>query len=131
MAADHTGTWKLNLQKSTLRNANLASETLTIEKTGPTSFRTTIDDTLISGEKLHRVYDRTYDGKERSASGPGITPSSEICEFVIGKARRITMKTNGNITTIIDSIVSADGQTLTNLREDAQGADVMVYDREK
>jgi hypothetical protein len=131
MAADFTGTWKLNLQKTKMRSANITAETLTIEKTGPNSYRTTIDRTLTSGEKYHVAIDRVYDGKERAVSGPDAgSPHSEICEVVTGGGRKIQLKADGKVTTI-NSTLSADGQTLTNLRSDAEGEDVLIYDREK
>jgi hypothetical protein len=132
MAADFTGTWKLNLQKSKLNHANIASETMTIEQTGPNSYRTSQDITLTSGEKHHGAINRVYDGKEHAVAAADSTGhDSEICESVTG-GRKITMKKDGKVVTIINSTVSADGQTLTNNRSNADGeVEVLIFDREK
>ena len=41
------------------------------------------------------------------------------------------MKTDGKVVRTITSTLSGDGQTLTNLRSDVKGEDVLVFDREK
>jgi hypothetical protein len=140
MAADFTGTWKLNLQKSKVGPpAAIAAYTLTIEKTGPNSYSTTVDITLTSGKKTHRVFNRVYDGQghqEPAISGSdaeGSANASEICEFLPGGGRRITFKTDGKIVQTITSTLSADGQTLTNVESNAKGenTDTLIFDREK
>lgn len=133
MAADFTGTWKLNLQKSKLRHANITSVTMTIEQTGPNSFRTTLDLTLTTGEKHHQAVNRVYDGKEREVAV--ITDSVEnkqieVSEFVTG-SRKITIKKDGKVVLTINSSLSADGQTLTNREADEEGEELVIFDREK
>lgn len=73
MAADpFVGTWKLNVEKSKLGTADMASETMKISKTGPNVYRTAIDSVSNSGETRHSERDRTYDGKEHQGTGVGI-----------------------------------------------------------
>jgi hypothetical protein len=127
MAADFAGTWRLNPEKSKLRSPE--TETMTIEKTGPNSYRTSIEQTNGSGHQKF-VRDRVYDGKEHAVSG-GSGKGSEICTMGAGGARKIVMLEDGKVNTTITSTISEDGQTLTNVRVDAHGQDVMVYDREK
>jgi hypothetical protein len=105
---------------------------MTIAQTGPNSYRTSQDVELTSGEKHHGAINRVYDGKEHAVADAGSTGhDSEICEPVNG-GRRITMKKDGKVVTIINSIVSADGQTLTNKRSNGDAdEEVLVFDREK
>ena len=69
-AADFTGTWKLNVEKSKLP-ADLASETMTISQTGANSYKSSIDMVTKSGEKRHTELNRTYDGRESQPRGTG------------------------------------------------------------
>ncbi len=131
LAADFTGTWKLNLQKSKNTGPKVASQTMKIEPTGPNSFRTTIDVTLNSGEQRHQERNRTYDGKEHPAQGVGVPPNqSETCAINNQGERTITIKQDGKVLTEIKSSVSADGRTLTNIT--TQGGDqvVGVFDKQ-
>ena len=133
MAADFTGTWKLNLAKSKMRSAEITAETLTIEKTGPNSYRSTVDITSASGKKSHFSVDRVYDGQEHAykSSDAGVPRNgSEICQFVAGGGRKITFKTDGSVVATMTSTLSGDGHTITNLHSDARGEDLLVYDRE-
>src|ERR1700740_2862037 len=84
MAADLTGTWKLDPKKSKVHSADITAEAMTIEKTGPNSSRTAIYLTDGSGETVHAARDRVYDGKERPVSGADTAASgneTETCEF--------------------------------------------------
>jgi hypothetical protein len=123
MAADFAGTWKLNPAKSKLRSPE--AETMTIEKTGPNSYRTSVE---FTNGSAHFVRDRVYDGKEHAV---GSGKRSEICTIGAGGVRKIVMMENGKVETTITSTISEDGQTMTNVRVDAQGQDVMVFDRLK
>jgi hypothetical protein len=131
MAADFAGTWKLNLEKSKNQDPKVVSETLTIEPTGPNSYRTTIDITLKSGEKRHLERNRIYDGKEHPIQGTGTSPNqSEICELNDRGERTIKMEQDGHVVTEIKSSISADGRTLTNTRSGTSGLDIQVFDRQ-
>jgi hypothetical protein len=134
MAADPTGTWKLDLEKSKMHTAGIAADTMTIEKTGPNSYRTTVDLTYSSGQKDHATRDRVYDGKERAVSGVGTAASgneTETCELSADGERKITQKRDGKVIATITSKVSADGKTMNNTRSDPSGEDIMVFDRVK
>lgn len=134
MAADFSGTWKMNLEKSKPINAEITAYTMTFEKTGPNSYRTSIDIVLTSGEKHRVAIDRLYDGQEHAykSSDVGVPGnSSEICEFVTGGDRKIAFKTDGKVVSTMTSTLSGDGQTLTNVTSSAKGEGVAVFDREK
>jgi hypothetical protein len=131
MAADPVGTWKLNLEKSKNLDPKVASETITIEQTGPNSHLTTIDITLKSGVKTHQERNRIFDGKEHTSQGKGVPPNqSEICERNDRGERTITVKQDGRVFMQIKSSVSADGRILTNLQSGSWGQAVLVFDRQ-
>ena len=127
MAADFTGTWKLNPEKSKLRIPETL--TITIEKTGPDSYRTSAKGTM-SGKDFHFEVNRACDGREHAGAGES-DKESEICTIGAGRSRKIVMKDSGKVVRTVTSTVSKDGQTMTNLRVDNNGQDVMVFDREK
>jgi hypothetical protein len=131
LAADFTGTWKLNPAKSQLQHSDIVSETLTIEQTGPHTYRSIVDIVTKSGQRRHLDTIRVYDGKEQQVKGvDGTTGASEICTLTPPSARKIIHKENGAIVLTIDSSVSAEGKTMTNIRTDAGGKDVLVFDRQ-
>jgi|SRR5579859_185227 len=131
MAADFTGTWKLNLEKTTGDTSKVASDTMRLEQTGPNAYRTTIDTVLKSGSKTHQEMNRVYDGKERPVPGDGSSAQgTEICEITNAGDRKVTFKENGNIIRVLVSSVSEDGKTLTNRITTDKGQSVLVFDKQ-
>jgi hypothetical protein len=134
MAADLTGTWKLDLKKSKMRSADVTAETMKIEKIGTDSYRTAIELTYSSGKTVHAARDRVCDGKERAVSGADSAASgneTETCEIMPAGGRKIIQKRDGKVIVTIRSTVSANGETMSNTRSDPNGEDVMVFDRQK
>ena len=68
VAADFTGTWKLNPEKSKLGNRDITQGTLTTRQTGPDTYTSTLDFVTRSGEKRHQESVRVCDGKEHSST---------------------------------------------------------------
>ncbi len=131
MAADFTGTWKLNLEKSPGTNQNIASETMKLEQTGPNAYRTTIDIVQKSGNKTHHEINRVYDGQERPLSVDGLPPQgTQICEITEAGVRRITMKENGKVVEVITATISADGKTMTHTVSTDKGQNVAIFERQ-
>jgi len=99
-AADFTGTWKLNIEKSTFETNNLTSETMTISQTAPNAYTTAFDVVTKSGEKHHQEFNRIYDGKEHPLAGVNVKAEgiSEICEQINASTRKITRKRGGKVT---------------------------------
>ena len=125
--ADFTGTWKLNLAKSKLRN-DLASETMKIEQTGPNTYRTTVDIVLKSGQKEHQEINRICDGEEHPSTGVGFKQegAAEICEQM-SSSRKVTQKRDGKAVSEFTSTVSGDGKVMTNVWK---GDETRVFDRQ-
>jgi hypothetical protein len=114
-AADFTGTWKLNVEKSKLP-ADLASETMTISQTGPNSYKSSIDMVTKSGERRHTELNRTCDGREHLLTGVGIRQekgASEICQQIDPSTRKVTAKRGGKVIEEITSTLSPDGKVAT------------------
>jgi hypothetical protein len=131
MAADFTGTWKLNLEKSTGDNSKVAYDTMTLEQTSPNAYRTTIDIVQKSGSKIHHEMNRVYDGQERPVPGDGLSPQgTEICEITAGGDRKITFKENGKVVEVLRSSVSKDGKTLTNTVTTDKGQHVLIFEKQ-
>jgi hypothetical protein len=130
LAADFTGTWKVNLEKSK-PGSDLASDTMKIEQTGPNTYRTTIDRVQKSGQKSHQEINRTYDGKEHPVTGVGFNPAggTEICEMVNSSTHKVTQKRDGKIVSEFTSTVSADGKVMTSIRT-GNGAEMLVFERQ-
>ena len=128
MAADFTGTWKLNQEKSPDPRTNVISLTMTLEQIGPNAYRTTIDSVSKSGKTRH-VIDRIYDGKERHVDDAP-PEGTEICEITPDGVRKITMKNAGKVVEVIEAIISADGKTMTHIITDAKGKQVAIFDRQ-
>ncbi len=131
-ASDFTGTWKLNLDKSKLRADMIAAETMTIQQTGPNTYRNTFDATLKSGKRVHSVRDRVYDGKEHPVQSEGAgSDESEMCKFAPDGSRVITQKKGGKPNGEIKSTVSSDGHTLTNVHTLPDGGqETLVFDKQ-
>jgi len=130
MAADFTGTWKLDLAKSKPRG-DVASETMKIEETGPNTYRTTIDEVQNSGQKAHQEIIRICDGKEHPSMGIGFKQegATEICELIGASTRRMTQKRDGKVVSELTSTVSADGKLMTNVRKGG-GEETLVFERQ-
>lgn len=123
-----TGTWKLNPEKSKNVPPTTAAQTLTIERSGPNSWRSAVDLVLKSGEKKHAEITRTCDGQEHPIPN---TDETESCELLNTGERRFTEKRDGKIIVVVTSSVSTDGRTMTN-RAKRPGRDesVLVFDRQ-
>jgi hypothetical protein len=68
-AADYSGTWVANIQKSQFGTPPPKHYVLKVEKTGPNAFLVTIDRVLADGKEEHEQFTRIYDGKEHAISG--------------------------------------------------------------
>jgi hypothetical protein len=115
MAADaFSGTWKLNVEKSTLlgRNADIASETLMVSETGPNTYTVVTDIVSKTGEKKHQEYKRTYDGKEHEVGNGGV----EIDVRVDAMTHKVIDKKDGKQTGEFTITISTNGKLMTDRR---------------
>ena len=130
-AADFTGTWKLNPEKSKLGNRDIAQGTLTIKQTGPDTYTSTLDFVTRSGEKRHQESVRVCDGREHAV--PHVDPSKVsivMCQVGPGSTRKIVEQENDKVIVEMTSTVSADGKVLTNVWKYEDGVVVFVFEKQ-
>jgi len=130
-AADFTGTWKLNPEKSKLGTRDIAQGTLTIKQTGLYTYASTLDFVTRSGEKRHQDSVRICDGKEHALAH--IDPSKVsvvMCQLGPRLTRKIVEKENDKVVAEMTSTVSADGTVLTNVWTYEDGQVVFVFDKQ-
>jgi hypothetical protein len=109
-AADYSGTWVANIEKSQLGTPPPKSYVMKVEKTGPNAFLVTIDVMRADGKEVHQQFTRTYDGKEH----PGVPKeATETCTQVDPLTRHIVGKNNGKVTYEIDAKMAPDQKTMT------------------
>ena len=131
VAADFTGTWKLNPEKSKVGNRDISQGTVTIKQTGPDTYTSTLDFVTRSGEKRHQESVRVCDGKEHAT--PHVDPSkvsTVMCQVEPGSTRKIVEKENDKVVVEMTSTVSADGKVLTNVWKYEDGDVVFVFEKQ-
>ena|SRR5215469_10692539 len=88
-AADLTGTWKLNSERSKLV-AEYANDIITIVQIGPLSYRMIYDVVSKAGEQVHTEVVRIFDGKSRPVQGSeSISEINDHLDDVTWRSRRI------------------------------------------
>jgi hypothetical protein len=132
VAADFTGTWKLNLEKSKIQGNYFASSTMTISQTGPNTYTHTIDNVTKSGEREQQKFTRIYDGKEHRRTGVGLRQegAAEIAEKINATTLKITQKKDGTVLAEITSTLSPDGNVITNRRTSGNIEEVFIFNRQ-
>lgn len=115
LAAEITGTWKLNMAKSKLAPTPITSETMKIVETAPKVYRFIVDDTTKAGENLHIEMIRYHDGKEHSLEGVNVPMGYvEITKVSPdGSTRNVVRKKDGKVVAEVDAKMSPDGKTMT------------------
>jgi hypothetical protein len=109
------GTWKLNMAKSKFTADHPAPKALTVtiqEQAGGI-----VADIVGSDEKgnpLHVHYTAKFDGKDYPLSGAADGSNTVSLKRVDDNTMESTNKKNGQVTTTIRSVVSADGKTRTS-----------------
>ncbi len=89
MAADFTGTWKLNSEKSKLQS-EYASDIIRIEQIAPQSYRMIYDVVSKAGQQSHSEVVRTFDGKSHPLEGAeAITEINDHPDDVTWRSQRV------------------------------------------
>ena len=132
VAADFTGTWKLNLEKSKIHGNNFASSTMTISQTGPNTYAHIVDNVTKSGGREHQEFRRVYDGKEHPRTGVGLRQegATEIAEQINATTLKVTQKKDGTVLAEITSTLSPHGNVITNRRTTGKTKEVFVFERQ-
>jgi hypothetical protein len=124
------GTWKLNVEKSTYQQGKApSSETRTYLATDDGGLQLTANALLSGGEKQPSGYRAKYDGKDYPFSGMA---GDTIAITGGGWAADSTIKMGGKITQTSHSVISKDGQTMTQVTKTASGRPVStrIYDKQ-
>ena len=136
-----TGTWKLNLARSTFDPPDLAAANLlvTYEVNGD-SVTASLDGVVATHRAVHSEYTATFDGKEHPIRGtvdgqPAPDQDATAWRRIDDRTYEVINRTNGQVTTTRRIVVAADGKsrTTTITGRDAQGRrvhHVMVFDRQ-
>lgn len=131
MAADFSGAWKLNVDRSTGKFGDITSYILTLKQTGPNAYRTTTDIVDKSGKRERHEIDRVYDGQERPPIVDGKpAQGTNICVLTDTGDRKITMKRDGKVYEVLVSSISDGGKTLTNRITTDKGQFVLVFEKQ-
>jgi hypothetical protein len=116
LAAEITGTWKLDTAKSKLAPIRtITSETMRIVETAPKVYRTIFDETTETGESQHIEIIRYQDGKEHPVEGVNVPPGYvEITSgSPDGSTRNVVRKKDGKVVGDLNVKISPDGKTMT------------------
>jgi hypothetical protein len=134
-AADqHSGTWKMNPEKSKYSPGPAAkSVNLTIEA-DESHIKINAEGVDGNGNPTHVQYDAKFDGKDYPATGLPAGDSVSV-KRINADTIQATMKKGGKVMMTVSSVVSKDGKTRTSTfkGKDAQGKDVhnvVVYDKQ-
>jgi len=111
-AADYSGTWVANIEKSRIGTPPPKSYVMKVENTGPNAFLVTIDMLRADGTERHQQFTRTYDGKEH-AGNKEHPEATETCTQVDPLTRHIVGKNNGKVAYVIDAKMAPDQKTMT------------------
>jgi hypothetical protein len=136
-----TGTWKLNLEKSTFNPPDLAVPSLlvTYEIRGD-RITASLDGVDANRSAVHSEYTATFDGKEHPITGtidgkPAPNQDAISWKRIDDRTYEVVNKTSDQVITTRRIVVAADGKsrTTTITGRDAQGRTVhhvMFFDRQ-
>jgi hypothetical protein len=126
-AADqHSGTWKMNPEKSKYSPGPAPKNTTVKVEADDKGIKIDAEGTNADGSALHVQYDAKFDGKDYPVTG---IPYADMVSVTRVGADTIvsTMKKGGQVTMTVTSKVSKDGKTRTSTfkGKDAEGHDVL------
>jgi hypothetical protein len=119
------GTWKLNVEKSKFNpGPPPRSGTMKVEASGQGE-KVTMEGVNAEGARTATHYTANYDGKDYPITG---SPNNDAISLkrIDARTTERTNKKGGKVTTVITSVVSQDGKTMTNTSKgtNAQGQTV-------
>ena len=125
-AADqHSGTWKMNPDKSKYSPGPAPKTSTAKIESDENGIKVNVEGTNADGSALHVQYDAKFDGKDYPITG---VPNADTISVKRIDANTIqsTSKKGGQVTMTVTSTVSKDGKTRTSTfkGKDAQGHDV-------
>jgi len=132
VAADLTGSWKLDLRKSKLQNEEKGI-TATVELVGPNTLRIITDVLPKAGPSRHSEAVMSYDGKPHPA--PDAPGAIDVYEHPDPLTWKTTQTRDGKVVAEIVQKLSKDGRTRTayfkTIKPDGQTVEELrYYDRQ-
>jgi hypothetical protein len=125
IAADQTGTWKMNLRKSKV-SSDVQSMTATVELVGPNTYRIVTETFPKEGPSRHNEVAVTYDGKPHQLKSGAIDvlthpdpltwKTVQTRDGKVGTELVITLSGDGKTRIYRSKIFKPDGQTVEELR---------------
>ena len=136
-----TGTWKLNLAKSTFNPPDLSVPNLVVTyEVRRDKITASLDGVDSSHRAVHSEYMATFDGKDYPITGtidgkPAPNQDSISWKRIDERTYEVVNKTNGQVTTTRRIVVAPDGKsrTTTITGRDAQGRtvnNVLFFERQ-
>ena len=136
-----SGTWKLNLAKSTFSPANLAPKSgTTTWVVAPGGVNTVTNGVDSKGRKTHSEYTAKFDGQDISWKGTidgSLSPDQDAVAWkkIDDYTYELTNKLKGQVLTTQRTVISKDGKSRTNTitGKNAQGVTVnntQVYEKQ-
>ena len=125
-----SGTWKLNLAKSTF-NFSRAPRSLvhTYERFGTDGVKAAGDAVDADGAKIHFTYSLKFDGKFYPVIGDPARDMTSLKRIDDTHGEGANMK-DGKVINTSRHVLSKDGQTFTVTLKGAKGTDIRVYEKQ-
>src|SRR5438132_3648200 len=126
-AADqHSGTWKMNPDKSKYSPGPAPKNTTVTVEADDKSVKINAQGSNADGSELHVQYDAKFDGKDYPVTGLAYADTVSV-KRIGADTIEYTMKKGGQVMMTVTSNVSQDGKTRTSTfkGKDADGHDVL------
>lgn len=125
VADQHTGTWKMNPEKSKYSPGPAPKSTIVKIEADEKGIKVDAESTNADGSVLHVQYDAKFDGKDYAVTG---IPDADMVSVkrIGGDTIESTLKKGGQVVMTVTSKVSKDGKTRTSTfkGKDPQGNEV-------
>jgi len=125
-ADQHSGTWKMNPDKSKYSPGPAPKNTTAKIESDENGIKVSVEGTNVDGSALHVQYDAKFDGKDYPVTG---VPYADMVSVKRVGADTIvsTMKKGGQVVMTVTSVVSKDRKTRTSTfkGKDSEGHDVL------
>ncbi len=132
-AADpYVGTWKINIEKSMLSDPTRWKGTVVIMESIPNGFRNIFEQPM-PDDQIRRTSSVLSYAKDNPVEGN--PQDTKTTERIDSHYLRVTFKTNGKKTSVLESTVSPDGKTITDIHKGTGRSgkpldEVRVYDKQ-
>ena len=125
-----SGTWKLNLEKSTFHFSRAPRSLVhTYEPFGTDGVKASADVVDADGKKIHFTYSLKFDGKFYPVTGDPARDMTALERIDDYTGKGANMK-DGKVINTSRHALSKDGKTFTVTLKGAMGTDIRVYEKQ-